>query len=205
AVRLFVDRAMTASPGFTLTDAVAPAVAALCQRLDGLPLAIELAASRMRTFGPVELVEHLDHRFELLSAGARTALPRHRPLRSAFDWTHELLDGEERALFAPLGAFPADFDFQAVQSVCRAEDLGGAAVVTLLPRLVDKSLVSTLGRGARRYRLLETIRSYAADRLAPSRAGPAVRQRHAAPYLAPAQHPAPPPETSAPPERLPPA
>ena len=120
AVRLFVDRATTASPGFTLTDAVAPAVAALCQRLDGLPLAIELAASRMRTFGPVELVEHLDHRFELLSAGARTALPRHRTLRSAIDWSYELLDGEERALFDLLGAFPADFDFQAVQSVCRA-------------------------------------------------------------------------------------
>ena len=188
AVRLFVDRATTASPGFTLTDAVAPAVAALCQRLDGLPLAIELAASLMRTFGPVELVEHLDHRFELLSAGARTALPRHRTLRSAIDWSYELLDGEERALFDLLGAFPADFDYQAVQSVCRAEDLGGAAVVTLLPRLVDKSLVSTLGRGARRYRLLETIRSYAADRLAASGAEPAARQRHAAHYLALAEH-----------------
>ena len=145
AVRLFVDRATTASPGFTLTDAVAPAVAALCHRLDGLPLAIELAASRIRTFGPVELVEHLDHRFELLSAGARTALPRHRTLRSAIDWSYELLDGDERALFDLLGVFPADFDYEAVQSVCRAEDLGGAAVLTLLPRLVDKSLVSTVG------------------------------------------------------------
>jgi predicted ATPase/DNA-binding CsgD family transcriptional regulator len=188
AVRLFVDRATTVSPGFTLTDAVAPAVAALCQRLDGLPLAIELAASRMRTFGPVELVEHLDQRFELLSTGARTALPRHRALRSAIDWSYELLDGDERALFDLLGAFPADFDFQAVQSVCRAEDLGGAAVVTLLPRLVDKSLVSTVGGGTRRYRLLETIRSYAADRLTASGAEPAARQRHAGHYLALAEH-----------------
>jgi len=184
AVRLFVDRATTASPGFTLTDAVAPAVAALCRRLDGLPLAIELAASRMRTFGPVELVEHLDQRFELLSAGARTALPRHRTLRSAIDWSYELLDGDERALFDLLGVFPADFDYEAVQSVCRAEDLVGAPVLTLLPRLVDKSLVSTLARGTRRYRLLETIRGYAADRLAASGAEPAARQRHAAHYLA---------------------
>src|SRR5262249_56080469 len=153
------------------------------------------AASRMRTFGPVELVEHLDHRFELLSAGARTALPRHRTLRSAIDWSYELLDGEERALFDLLGAFPADFDFQAVQSVCRAEDLGGAAVVTLLPRLVDKSLVSTLGRGARRYRLLETIRSYAADRLPAPRAPPAPPPHPPAHCRALPRTPAPPPHT----------
>jgi predicted ATPase/DNA-binding CsgD family transcriptional regulator len=188
AVRLFVDRAATASPGFALTDAVAPAVASLCKRLDGLPLAIELAASRMRTFGPAELVQLLDQRFELLSAGARTALPRHRTLRGAIDWSYELLDGDERALFDQLGVFPADFDYEAVQSVCRAEDLGGAAVITLLPKLVDKSLVSTVGHGARRYRLLETIRSYAADRLAASNTESATRGRHAAHYVALAEH-----------------
>src|SRR6266516_5608744 len=184
AVRLFVDRAATASPGFTLTDAVAPAVAALCQRLDGLPLAIELAASRVRSFGPVELVEHLDQRFELLSAGARTALPRHRTLRGAIDWSYELLDDDERALFDRLGVFPADFDYAAVQSVCAADDPSGRAVLTLLPRLVDKSLVSTAGRGARRYRLLETIRTYAAERLAASGTETTIRRRHAAHYLA---------------------
>src|SRR5262249_15298259 len=117
AVRLFVDRAMAVSPGFTLTDTSAPAVAALCQRLDGLPLAIELAASRMRSFGPAELVEHLDQRFELLSAGARTALPRHRTLRGAIDWSYELLDDDERALFDRLRAVPPDFGFRAAQSV----------------------------------------------------------------------------------------
>jgi predicted ATPase/DNA-binding CsgD family transcriptional regulator len=184
AVRLFVDRATTASPGFTLTDAVAPAVAALCRRLDGLPLAIELAASRIRTFGPIELVEHLDQRFELLSDGARTALPRHRTLRSAIDWSYELLDGEERTFFDLLGVFPADFDYEAVQSVYRTDDRGGGAVLALLPRLVDKSLVSTVGRGTRRYRMLETIRRYAADRLAASGAEPATRHRHAAHYIA---------------------
>jgi predicted ATPase/DNA-binding CsgD family transcriptional regulator len=184
AVRLFVDRAATASPGFTLTDAIAPAVAALCQRLDRLPLAIELAASRVRSFGPVELVEHLDQRFELLSAGARTALPRHRTLRGAIDWSYGLLDDDERVLFDRLGVFPADFDYEAVQSVCVADDPGGRAVLTLLPRLVDKSLVSAAGRGARRYRLLETIRTYAAERLAASGTETTIRRQHAAHYLA---------------------
>ncbi len=129
AVRLFVDRAATVSPGFTLTDAIAPAVAALCQRLDGLPLAIELAASRVRSFGPAELVEHLDQRFELLSAGARTAAPRHRTLRGAIDWSYELLSDGERAMFDRLGVFPADFDYEAVRSVHGADDPDGAAVM----------------------------------------------------------------------------
>jgi predicted ATPase/DNA-binding CsgD family transcriptional regulator len=184
AVRLFTDRAAAALPGFTLTDSVAPAVAALCQRLDGLPLAIELAAARTRSFGPAELVGHLDQRFELLSAGPRTAAPRHRTLRGAIDWSYELLDDGERALFARLGVFPADFDYEAVRSVCGAEDPGGRAVMTLLPALVDKSLVSATGRGTGRYRLLETIRAYAAERLAASAAGIAIRRKHAAYYLA---------------------
>jgi DNA-binding CsgD family transcriptional regulator len=118
AVRLFVERAVGAAPGFTLTDANAPAVAALCQRLDGLPLAIELAASRVRSFPPAELVERLDQRFELLSGGARTVLPRHRTLRAAIDWSYDLLGDKERALFDRLGVFPADFDYNAVQAVC---------------------------------------------------------------------------------------
>ena len=177
AVRLFVDRATTASPGFVLTDDVAPAVTALCRRLDGLPLAIELAASRVRTFEPAELVRHLDNRFELLSAGARTAPPRQQTLRGAIDWSYELLDDEERTLFDRLGAFPADFDFDAASAVCGS----GLSTITVLPKLVDKSLVSVAGRNGRRYRLLETIRAYAAERLAES---PAVMERHAAHYLA---------------------
>jgi predicted ATPase len=184
AVRLFVDRAATASPGFALTDAIAPAVAGLCRRLDGLPLAIELAAARVRSFAPAELVQHLDQRFELLSAGARTAPPRHRTLRGAIDWSYELLDDDERALFDRLGVFPAGFDFEAVQSVCAADDDSDAGVIALLPRLVDKSLVAAVGRGGRRYRLLETIRTYAAERLAASAADTTLRRRHADHYLA---------------------
>ncbi len=177
AVRLFVDRATTASPGFVLTDDVAPAVTALCRRLDGLPLAIELAASRVRTFEPADLVRHLDNRFELLSAGARTAPPRQQTLRGAIDWSYELLDDDERTLFDRLGAFPADFDFDAANAVCG----DGLSVITVLPRLVDKSLVSVAGRNSRRYRLLETIRAYAAERLGDS---PVVRAQHASHYLA---------------------
>ncbi|WP_238011703.1 LuxR C-terminal-related transcriptional regulator [Dactylosporangium sp. AC04546] len=178
AVRLFVERAAAASPGFALTDANAAAVAALCRRVDGLPLAIELAASRIRTFGPAELVEHLEHRFDLLSAGARTTGPRHRTLRGAIDWSYRLLDDDERALFDRLGVFPADFDYAAVRAV------HPGAVVSLLPTLVDKSLVTSAGADERRYRLLETIRAYAAERLAGSAAAAAARRDHAAHYVA---------------------
>jgi predicted ATPase/DNA-binding CsgD family transcriptional regulator len=145
AVRLFADRATHASPGFTLTDANASAVAALCQRLDGLPLAIELAASRVRSFPPATLLELLDQRFELLTTGARTVLPRHRTLRAAVDWSYDLLADQEQALFDRLGVFPADFDYDGVQAICASSGSGGDSVVRLLPALVDKSLVSTAG------------------------------------------------------------
>jgi len=180
AVKLFVDLASAASPGFTLADDDAAAVAALCRRLDGLPLAIELAASRVRSFGPAELVAHLDRRFDLLSKGSRTAPPRHRALRNAIDWSYQLLDDDERALFDRLGVFPAEFDYPAVVSVAGADD----AVIAVLPRLVDKSLVAATGRGRHRYRLLETIRVYAAEQLARSDELAAVKARHAAHYLA---------------------
>jgi predicted ATPase/DNA-binding CsgD family transcriptional regulator len=175
AVKLFVDLAAAALPGFTLTDDAADAVAALCRRLDGLPLAIELAASRVRSFGPAELVAHLDRRFDLLSQGSRTAPPRHRTLRNAIDWSYQLLDEHERALFDRLGVFPAEFDYAAVVAITDDD-----AVIAVLPRLVDKSLVS----GRHRYRLLETIRVYAAEQLASADDRDVVRARHAAHYLA---------------------
>jgi predicted ATPase len=187
AVRLFVDRAMHASPGFALTDANASAVAALCQRLDGLPLAIELAASRVRSFPPATLLVHLDQRFELLSAGARTVLPRHRTLRAAIDWSYDLLGEDERALFDRLGVFPADFDYDAVEAVCATSGSAEATVVRLLPALVDKSLVSTAGGDPPRYRLLESLRAYAAERLADGDADTDARQRHGTHYLAVAE------------------
>ena len=181
SVRLFVERATAAWPGFALTDTNAAHVATLCQRLDGLPLGIELAAAQVRSFSPSELAAHLDRRFDLLAAGARTAPPRHRTLRAAIDWSYQLLDEDERMLFDQLGVFPAEFDYQAVQAVCATGEPG--ALLRLLPALVDKSLVSATGEDtARRYRLLESLRAYAAARLA-VRGGEPVRQRHAEHYL----------------------
>jgi predicted ATPase len=109
-------------------------------------------------------------------------LPRHRTLRAAIDWSYELLSGEERALFDRLGVFPANFDYEAVEAVC-ATDGSGGAVVRLLPALVDKSLVSATGGDTSRYRLLESLRAYAAERLAASGADAALRRQHAAHYL----------------------
>ena len=130
------------------------------------------------------LLELLDQRFKLLSAGARTALPRHRMLRAAIDWSYDLLGDDERALFDRLGVFPADFDYEAV---CATSGFADATVVRLLPALVDKSLVSTSGGDTPRYRLLESLRAYAAARLAGRGAETDVRQRHAAHYLAVAE------------------
>jgi predicted ATPase/DNA-binding CsgD family transcriptional regulator len=181
AVQMFVERAAAGSTGFDLTDDNAGAVAALCRRLDGLPLAIELAAARARSFGPAELLRHLDQRFDLLAAGARNAAPRHRTLRAAIDWSYQLLDDDERALFDAFGVFPAEFDFDAAQAVWSSDRR--TTVLTLLPKLVDKSLVTTSGRGDR-YRLLESLRAFAAEQLERSEATAAVtRQRHAQHYL----------------------
>jgi predicted ATPase/DNA-binding CsgD family transcriptional regulator len=184
AVRLFVERAAAVSPGFLLTEANVADVAALCRRLDGMPLAIELAAALVRSFAPAELVRHLGQRFELLSAGARTAPPRHRTLRAAIDWSYDLLDEDERDLFDRFGVFPADFDFEAAQAVRGNDDRRDGTVLSLMPRLVDKSLVTTVGRHTSRYRLLESLRVYAVERLAASGAEPAARRRHAEHYLA---------------------
>ncbi len=188
AVRLFVVRAAVVSPGFALTDANVADIVAICRRLDGIPLAIELAAALVRSFDPAELVRHLDQRFELLSAGARTAPPRHRTLRAAIDWSYDLLDDQERELFDRFGVFPADFDFEAARAVHRNDGSTDSAVLGLLPRLVDKSLVSSVGRSPRRYRLLESLRAYATQRLAASGVEPEARRFHARHYLELAEH-----------------
>ena len=165
AVRLFADRAAAASPGFTLTDPVAPAVAALCQRLDGLPLAIELAAARVRSFEPAELVGHLDQR----SSGRRRADRRAATptLRGAIDWSYELLDDDEQAFSASLACFPPTSGYEAVRLVCGADD-PRRAVMRLLPQTGGQVAGIGYRRGTGRYRLLETIPAYAAERLAAS-------------------------------------
>ena len=167
AVRLFCDRA-EAQGSFSLTTENATPVAALCRRLDGIPLAIELAAARVRVLTPSQILARLDDRFDLLSSGERTALPRHQTLRAAVDWSHDLLGPTERVLFRRLAVFAGSFSLEAAASVCDdqpAPDPG--RIVELLASLVDHSLVVSVEvKGERRFGLLETLRAYAAERLA---------------------------------------
>jgi predicted ATPase/class 3 adenylate cyclase len=165
AVRLFVERAGEARPGFGLTDDSAPAVAEICERLDGLPLAIELAAARLKLFSPGDLNERLRNRLELLSGGPRDLPARQQTLRSTIEWSYELLDGEERSIFELLSLFfPARVE--TVEDVAaRLDSVGAIDVVGRLTSLVDKSLVRSLDGDRPALGMLGTIREYAAERL----------------------------------------
>ena len=165
AVQLFVDRAVSALPAFELTDANAGAVAEICRRLDGLPLALELAAPRLRMMGPEVLAERLDQRFALLTEDRRAVDARHRTLRAVVDWSYDLLAPEEQALFAWLSTFAAGFDLRAAEAVCAADGTPSTAVVGVLANLVDRSMVQVVDRDEPRYRLLETLRDYGRDQL----------------------------------------
>jgi predicted ATPase/class 3 adenylate cyclase len=180
AIRLFVERAKAGHASFELTDHVAPAVIEICRRLDGMPLALELAAARLRSFSPKQIAENLDQRFRLLTGGSRTALPRQQTLAAAIDWSYRLLEEPERRLFERLSVFQGGFTLDAVEQVCTDEALDAFAVLELLPALVDKSLVAadTEGDDAR-YRLLETLRQFARDRLDESGQADDFRRRHA--------------------------
>ncbi len=185
AVRLFIERTTAVLPGFTLTDRNTQAVAQVCQRLDGIPLAIELAAARARVLAVEQIAARLDGCFRLLAAGSRTALPRHRTLRATIDWSHELLSEEERALFRGLSVFAGGFTLEAVEAVCAGEGIEEDEVLDLLSHLVDKSLVVVEERGGEaRYRLLETVRQYGHEKLLESEAAEAIRRRHASFFLA---------------------
>jgi predicted ATPase/class 3 adenylate cyclase len=179
AVALFVERATAADPSFTLMPERAKVVATMVRRLDGLPLAIELAAARVRALSVEEIAARLNDRFALLTGGARTALPRQRTLEAAVAWSYDLLDEDERLLFARLSVFAGTFDLQAVEAVCSGNGLEEGQILDLLQRLVDKSLVSVLRVGqATRYRLLETLRDYARSQLASSADRQTVRDAH---------------------------
>jgi predicted ATPase len=163
AVRLFVERATAARPDFEVTAQNARAVEKVCKRLDGIPLAIELAAARVRAMPVEEIAEQLDDRFRLLVSGSRTALPRQQTLRALVDWSYDLLGEAERALFACLSVFVGGWTLGAAEAVCGE---GGRDVRALLFGLVDKSLVlAEEGPAGMRYRYLETIRQYASERL----------------------------------------
>jgi predicted ATPase/DNA-binding SARP family transcriptional activator len=167
AVRLFEQRAQLVLPSFRLADDNADAVLQICRRLDGLPLAIELAAAQMRVLSAAQLAERLDDIFGVLIGGSRTAPARHQALRATLDWSHDLLDADERAVFRRLAVFAGGFTLTAAGRVATADDTDRARMLELLTRLADKSLlqVDHGGRDAR-YHLLETVRDYARERLA---------------------------------------
>lgn len=182
ALRLFVERASSVAPDFRLTAGNAAAVARLCRRLDGMPLALELAAARVRALSPGDLADRLDDRFRLLAGGSRSAPRRHQTLRAAINWSYDVLSDEERALLAGVSVFSGRFTLAACEAVCGAAE--AASVPVLLSALVDKSLVvvERTSDGCD-YRLLETVRQYAGERLDESGTADDVRERHAAYYL----------------------
>jgi predicted ATPase/transcriptional regulator with XRE-family HTH domain len=185
AVHLFVDRARAAQPRFTLSEANAAAVAQICTRLDGIPLALELAAARVRGLGVEEVAARLDHQFTLLTRGSRTALPRHQTLRATMDWSYDLLTDPERALFDRLSVFAGRFTLAAAEAVCAGEDIAAEDVLNLLMRVVDKSLVHVDEAAAvARYRLLDSVRQYGHERLEARGEAALVQARHASYYLA---------------------
>ena len=185
AVQLFTDRARRARPGFEVNDRNSAAVNDICRHLDGIPLAIELAAARCRVFTPAQIADGLVERFRLLTGGARTALPRQQTLEASVDWSHQLLTEPEGAVFRRLSVFASSFTFEAAEDVCVGEGVERHQVLDLLSLLVDKSLVTVDDSGERaRYRMLETIRAYARAKLAESGDEVPAYMRHRDHYLA---------------------
>jgi predicted ATPase/class 3 adenylate cyclase/DNA-binding CsgD family transcriptional regulator len=179
AIELFADRARLARAGFTVDDDNAGAVTEICRRLDGMPLAIELAAARVRTLSLTEIVDSLHDRFRILTGGSRIAVRRQQTLRASVDWSHALLTDTERVLFRRLAVFLGGFDLDAAQAVTGADGVQRYQVLDQLTLLVDKSLVvAESAGGTTRYRLLETVRQYALEKLGESGEADAVRSRH---------------------------
>jgi predicted ATPase/class 3 adenylate cyclase len=183
AVRLFCDRAHDAKSDFALTDHNAGAIGQLCRRLDGIPLAIELAAARVRSLTPEDLVARLDQRFRLLTRGSRGALERHQTLRNTIDWSYDLLTATEREALNQLSVFAGGYDLAAAEAIIAGADRDVLDTAEVMGQLVDKSLVDVDDEAGGRYRLLETIRQYAQERLEASGDAPAVRRQHADHYV----------------------
>src|SRR5919202_492349 len=181
AVRLFLERAAAVSSRFELTERNAPAVAQVCRRVDGMPLAIELAAARARVLSVEQIASRLEDSFRLLATDSRTALPRQRTLRATIGWSHELLSQEEQALFRRLSVFAGGFALEAAEGVCAGVGIERDGVLDLLTHLVDKSLLLVAQQGGEeaRYRVLETVRQYGAEKLKESGDEPEIRRRHA--------------------------
>jgi non-specific serine/threonine protein kinase len=180
ATRLFIERASAVDPAFAPTSDNATAIARICRRLDGIPLAIELAAARVAVLSPDQIEARLHDRFRLLTGGARTAVARQRTLEATVDWSYQLLSEVERRLLARLSVFPASWTIEAAERVCGGDGVNEHDVLDLVSRLVSKSLVVVDDglSGERRYRLLETIRQYARERLVQAGAADRLRERH---------------------------
>ncbi len=182
AVRLFVDRAVAAQSPFRLTPANAAAVADICRRLDGIPLAIELAAARIRALSAEAISQRLNDRFKLLVTGDQTVLPRQRTLRALIDWSHDLLSEPERTLFRRLAVFAGGWTLEAAEAVCAGDGLDAADVLDLQTSLVEKSLV-VMEAGGARYRMLDTVQHFAAEKLSASDDESNTRNRHLSHYV----------------------
>lgn len=179
AIQLFVERGEAVKPGFALTEENAAAVTQICDRLDGIPLAIELAAARLKVLPVKQIAARLDDRFGLLTGGSRTALPRQQTLRATINWSYDLLPEPAQVLLRRLSVFVGDFSLDAVEAICGDEPLNPHGILDLLSRLVDRSLLLVVQRGEdARYRLLETIREYAAGKLAEAGESDRFRSRH---------------------------
>ncbi|HET9909356.1 MAG TPA: tetratricopeptide repeat protein, partial [Anaerolineales bacterium] len=180
AVQLFIERAEMAMPGFTVTKENASAIAQICYRLDGIPLAIELAAARIQVLRVEQIASRLDNRFRLLTGGSRTALPRHQTLRALIDWSYELLSTSERALLGRLSVFAGEWTLEAAEAICIGEGIEADEIMDFLIQLVNKSLVNSdrAHTAEARYHLLETIRQYARDKLLEAGGGERIRDQH---------------------------
>ncbi|MBW3588796.1 MAG: tetratricopeptide repeat protein [Actinobacteria bacterium] len=184
AVRLFLDRAALVKNDFEIDAQNGPAVAQICRRLDGIPLAIELAAARVKALSPEQIAARLDDQFRLLTGGSRTSLERQQTLRAAVDWSYRLLSESERTLLRRLSAFAGEFSLDAAEKVCADASLSEHDVLDLVAQLLDKSLVMMQAEvGEPRYSQLETIRQYAREKLLESGEGEATRERHRDFYL----------------------
>jgi predicted ATPase/class 3 adenylate cyclase len=180
AVSLFIERAKNVMPGFMLTEKNAPAIARICQRLDGIPLAIELAAARLNLLTTEQLASRLDNAFRLLTGGSRSALPRHQTLRATIDWSYDLLSDQERTLLRRLSVFARSCSLEAAEVVCAGEGISSDEILELLTGLAKKSILQAERRQGEetRYRLLETVRQYAREKLFDARESASLRDRH---------------------------
>jgi non-specific serine/threonine protein kinase len=181
ALNLFVERAQAVSQGFALTGSTTGAAIAICQRLDGIPLAIELAAARLGAMSVQDLLDRLEDRYRVLVSGSPSALPRHRTLRELIRWSWDLCTAEEQTVWARASVFPSSFDLAAAEAICAGEPLDRNGILDVVVALVDKSIVTVLqDAGQVRYRMLETLRQFGQEQLHAEGEQVEVRERHRA-------------------------